>query len=77
MLKTAAADAANDLYLIWRTIAQSPELVPPVIYLAVLELGNILYNIFFAWKCHSKRGLIAFTMDGDENPLEKPFAFIF
>lgn len=47
VLKTAAAaDAANDLYLIWRTIAQSRELVPPVIYLAVLELGDILYNIF-------------------------------
>lgn len=46
-LKTAAAlAAATDLYLIWRTTVQSPESLPPMIYLAVLEFGNALYNVF-------------------------------
>lgn len=33
--------------------------------------------MFFAWKCHSEGGLIAFNMDGDENALEKLFAYVF
>lgn len=33
--------------------------------------------MFFAWKCHSEGGLIAFNTDGDENALEKLFAYIF
>jgi len=46
-LKTAAAlAAANALYLIWRTTVQSPESLPPMICLAVLEFGDLLYNVF-------------------------------
>ena len=33
--------------------------------------------MFFAWKCHSEGGLIAFNIDGDENALEKLFAYVF
>lgn len=33
--------------------------------------------MFFAWKCHSEGGLIAFNTDGEENALEKLFAYIF
>lgn len=33
--------------------------------------------MFFAWKCHSEGGLIAFSVDGDENALEKLFAYVF
>lgn len=46
-LQTAAAlAAATDLYLIWRTTVQSPESLPPTIYLAALEFDDVPYNVF-------------------------------
>lgn len=33
--------------------------------------------MFIAWKCRSEGGLIALNLDGDENSLEKLFAYIF
>lgn len=33
--------------------------------------------MFIAWKCRSEGGLIALNVDGDENALEKLFAYIF
>lgn len=46
-LKTATAlPAAADLFLIWRTTVQSSESLSSIIYLAVLETGEVLYNVY-------------------------------
>lgn len=46
-LKTAAAlAAAADLFLIWRMTVQSSEWLSSIIYLSVLEAGEVLYDVY-------------------------------